>query len=68
MPAVLYECETWSLILREKLRLRMFETKTEVLRKIFGPKRVEVTGEGRRLHNEELKDLYCSSNIVRVTK
>ena len=44
----------------------MFENK--VLRRIFGPKRKEVTGEWRRLNNEELNDLYCSSNIVRVTK
>jgi len=52
--------------LREELRLRVFENR--VLRKIFGPKRVEVTGEWRKLHNEELNDLYCSPNIVRVIK
>ena len=53
---VLYGCETWSLKLREKSRLRIFEN--EVLGRIFGPKRDEVTGEWRKLHNEELKDLY----------
>ena len=53
-------------MLREERRLRVF--KNRVLRKIFGPKRDGVTGEGRKLHNEELNDLYCSSNIVRVIK
>jgi hypothetical protein len=48
----LYRCETWSLILWEKQRLRVFENR--VLRKTFGPKRCKVTGEWRRLHNEEL--------------
>jgi hypothetical protein len=52
--------------LREEHRLRVFENR--VLRKIFGPKRDEVTGEWRRLHNEELSDLYSSPNIVRVIK
>jgi hypothetical protein len=52
--------------LREKRRLRVFEN--SVLRRIFGPKRDEVTGEWRKLHNEELNDLYCSSNIIRVIK
>jgi len=52
--------------LREARRLRVFENR--VLRRIFGPKRDEVTGEWRTLHNEELNDLYCSSNIVRVIK
>jgi hypothetical protein len=51
----LYGCETWSLTLREEHRLRVFENK--VLRRIFGPKRDEVTGECRKLHNEELHDL-----------
>jgi len=52
--------------LREERRLRVFENR--VLRAIFGPKRDEVTAEWRKLHNEELNDLYCSLNIVRVTK
>jgi hypothetical protein len=56
MPVVLYGCETWSLTLRDGHRLRVFENR--VLRRIFGPKRDEVTGEWRRLHNEELNDLY----------
>jgi len=50
--------------LREECRLRVFENR--VLRGILGPKRDEVTGEWKRLHNEELNDLYCSPNIVRV--
>jgi len=60
---VLYGCETWSLTLREERKLRVFENR--VLRKIFRPKRDEVTGEWRMLHNEELNDLYSSSNINR---
>jgi len=55
LPIVLYGCETWSLTLREEHRLRVFENR--VLRRVFGPKRDEVTGEWRRLHNEELSDL-----------
>ena len=66
LPVVLYGCETWSLTLREEHRLRVFENR--VLRRIFGPKRDGVTGEWRKLHNEELNDLYFSSNIVRVIK
>ena len=66
LPVVLYGCETWSLTLREERKLRVFENK--VLRRIFGPRRDEVTGEWRRLHNEELNDLYYSPNIVRVIK
>ena len=66
MCVVLYGCETWSLTLREERRLRVFENR--VWRRVFGPKRDEVTLEGRKLHNEELSDLYCSSNIVRVIK
>ena len=66
LPVVLYGCETWSLTLREECRLRVFENR--VLRRIFGAKRDEVTGERRKLHNEELNDLYCSPNFVRVIK
>jgi len=66
LPVVLYGCETWSLTLREERRMRVFENM--LLRRIFGPRRDEVTGEWRRLHNEELNDLYSSPNIVRVIK
>jgi len=66
LPVVLYGCETWSLTLREERRLTVLENM--VLRRIFGPKRDVVTGEWRKLHNEELNDLYCSRNIVRVIK
>jgi hypothetical protein len=58
LPAILYGCETWSLTLREELRLRVFENR--VLKRIFGPKKNEVTGEWRKLRNEELRDLYSS--------
>jgi hypothetical protein len=66
LPVVLYGCETWSLKLREEHRLRVFENR--VLKKIFGPKRDEVMGEWRKLHNEELRDLYTSPNIIRIIK
>jgi hypothetical protein len=66
LPAVLYRCETWSLTLREEHRLWVFESR--VLRRIFGPKRDEVTREWRELHNEELRDLYSSLSIVRIIK
>jgi hypothetical protein len=65
LSVVLYGSETWSLTLREEHRLRVFETR--VLR-IFGPKRGEVTGEWRKLHNEELRDLYSSPSIIRLIK
>jgi hypothetical protein len=63
---VLYGCETWSLTFREEHRLRMFENRD--LGRIFGPKRDEVTGEWRKLHNEELHTLYSSPNIIRQIK
>jgi hypothetical protein len=63
---VLYGCETWSLTLREEHRLGVFENR--VLRRIFGPKRYEVTREWRKLHNEELHDLYSSPSIIRIIK
>jgi hypothetical protein len=66
LPVVLYGCETWSLTLREERRPKVFENK--VLRRIFGPRMDEVTGDWRRLHNEELNVLYSSPNIVLVIK
>jgi len=63
---VLYGCETWSLTLMEERRLRMFENR--VLRRIFGPRRDELSREWRKLRNEELSDLYRSPNIFRVIK
>jgi hypothetical protein len=60
---VLYGCETWSLILREEHRLRVFENR--MLRTIFGPKRDEVTGDWRKVHKEELHNLYSSLNIIK---
>jgi hypothetical protein len=62
LPVVLYGFETLLFALREECRLRLFENR--VLRRIFGPKRDEVTGEWRKLHNEELNDLYRSPNVV----
>ena len=65
LPVVLYGCETWLLTLREECRLRVFENR--VLR-VFEPKRDKVTGEWRKLRNEELSELYSLPNIVRVVK
>jgi hypothetical protein len=66
LPLVLYRRETWSLTLREEHKLRVIENR--LLRKIFGPKRDEVTGECKKLHNEELRDLYSSPSIIRIIK
>ena len=65
LPVVLYGCEAWSLTLQEERKLRVFENM--VLRRIFGPRRDEVTGEWRRLHNEKLNDIllltqYCAGD------
>jgi hypothetical protein len=62
LPVVLYGCETWSVTLREENRLRVFEDR--VLRIIFGPKMDEVTGEWRKLHNEEFRILYSSQILA----
>ena len=66
LSLVLYGCEAWSLTLREERRLRVFENRAR--RRIFGPKKDEVTGEWRKLHDEELNDLYSSPNIIRLIK
>jgi hypothetical protein len=66
LPVVLNGCETWSLTLREERRLRVFENR--VLRRVFGPKREEVTVEWRKVHNEGLSDLYSLPHNVRVVK
>jgi hypothetical protein len=63
---VLYWYDSWSLKLSEEYRLRVFENK--VLRRIFGPKRSEVTRGWRKLPNEELRDLYSSPSIIRIVK
>jgi hypothetical protein len=62
----LHGCETWSLTLREEYRLRVFENR--VLRRIYGAKRDQVAGDWRKLHNEELHNLYSSPNIIRMIK
>jgi hypothetical protein len=64
LPVVLYGCETWSLTVRKEHKLRVFENR--VLRRIFGPKRNGVTGGWRKLHNEELHNLYSSPSIIRI--
>ena len=66
MPVVLYGCETWSLTLREERRLRVFANR--VLKRVFGPKRDVETREWRKLHKEELRDLYSLPKTVRVVK
>jgi hypothetical protein len=66
LPVVLYGCETWSLTLKEEHRLRVFENR--VLRRVYGQKRDEVTGEWKKLHNEELGDLCSSPSIIRIIK
>jgi hypothetical protein len=62
VPAVSSGCETWSLTWREECKLRVSENR--VLRRIFGPKRIEVTGEWRKLHNDDLNDLYSSDDQI----
>jgi hypothetical protein len=64
LPVLLYGFKTWSLTLKEGRRLRVIENR--LLRRVFGPKRDEVTGEWRNLHNEGLNDLYSLPYIVRV--
>jgi hypothetical protein len=66
LTVVLYGCETWSLTLRDEHRLRVFENR--MLRRIFGPKRDEVTGEWRKLHDEELRNLYSSPSLIIIIK
>jgi hypothetical protein len=66
LPVILYGCETWSLTVIEKHKLRVFENR--VLKRIFGPKRDGVTGGWRKLHNEELRNLYSSPSIIRILK
>jgi hypothetical protein len=65
LPVVLYGCETWSLASREEHRLRVYENRVLI---IFGPKRDKLTGEWRKLHTEELNDLYSLPMAVQVIK
>jgi hypothetical protein len=66
LPVLLYGCEIWPLTLREEHRLGVF--KNRVLRRIFGPKKNELTGEWRKLHSEELHDLNSSQSIIKIMK
>jgi len=66
LPVVVYGCEPWSITFREEYNLRVFENRVQ--RRIFGSKRDEVTGEWRKLHNDELHDVYSLPNILRVIK
>ena len=66
LPVILYGCQTWSLTLREENRLKVFQNR--VLRRIFEPRRDEVTGEWGKVHTEKLVDLYFLPNIVPVIK
>jgi hypothetical protein len=66
LPVLLYRCETWSLIVREEHKLRVFESR--VLRRIFGPERDEVMGGWRKLHNKEHHDLYCLPSTMMTFK
>ena len=66
LPVILYGCESWSTTVADEQKLRVFENK--ILRKIYGPKRDEMTGEWRRLHNEELHGLYDSPDVVKIMK
>jgi len=66
LPVILYSCVSWSTTLADEHKLRVFENK--VLRKIYRPKRDKLSGDGRRLHNEELHELYDSPDVVRIMK
>jgi hypothetical protein len=66
LPDVLYGCVTWSLTMREEHRLMTSDNR--MVKRIFGPQRDEVTGEWRKLHNEELNDQHSSPNIIQVIK
>jgi hypothetical protein len=68
LPVVLYGCDTWSFTLREEHRLKVFENRNRVLRRIFGCKKDEVMGEWRKMHSGELHNLYSSPDIIRQTR